>query len=506
MALFTCRSRKSDEKSEISEFQTSADERASRLQEFVTSTSMVRKLGSSERVNVMEGFLRLETPSATTGASLGKVIPMRNAEGYVRNGKQLCGITLWLFTNWGIPDIPYWEKNGFGDVTLIPDMDTMQVVEYQPEMCRVICDQTFLDGQKAPCPRTVCKEAMRRLQQEFGLQLYAASEFEFQLLRKKNKEELADEAKQEIPKDEATDWVPCWDEVDVYSTRQSMMRMDFVRAFEKGFLEMGVDLNAIHTEYAPGQLEITIKPKFGIASADSAFTYKTGIKEIADKQKMRATFMTKPFGDRSEACSNGGHFNHSLWKIGEDGSKTNVFYNNGALSDIAKWWIGGIFKHHDALCAISNPTANCYERLKDYSWAPTRENWAMDNRTVLIRGQARSEKDCYLEYRAPSSAQNPYNLYAAIVYAGMDGLRNKIDPGPPTVGNGYTETEKKHIPESLDASLKCLEKSELLIDAFGKDYIEMYCAVKRKEIADIADIEKKMGKLRAIQKMFLDNA
>jgi len=509
MAFFSRKAKQIDEKTEKTEFQSPAEERVIRLKEFLKNPrkkSSMFGLKSSRTANVFDGFLRLETPSATNGASMGKVIPMRNAEGYVRNGKQLCGVTLWLLTNWGIPDLAYWEKLGFGDVTLIPDMDTMRIVGYQPEMCRVICDQTFLETQKAPCPRTVCKEAMARLEQEFGLLLYAASEFEFQLLRKKTEEELAAEAKREIPKDEGTDWVPCWNEVDIFSTRETMKRLEFVRAFEKAFLEMDVDLNAVHTEYAPGQLEITIKPRFGTASADSAFTYKTGIKEIADQRKINASFMTKPFGDLSTACSNGGHFNHSLWKIEKDGSKTNAFYNNGVLSDVAKWWIGGIFKHHDALCAMSNPTANCYERLKDYSWAPTRENWAMDNRTVLIRGQARNEKECYLEYRASSAAQNPYNLYAAIVYAGMDGLRNKIDPGAPTVGNGYKETEKKHIPQSLEESLKCLEKSELFIEAFGKDYIDMYCTVKRKEIENIADSTKKIGKLRAIQKMYLNNA
>jgi len=501
---FFSRKAKQEEKTEKAERQTPADERALRFKAFLKSpenkSSIFGKRTST--VNAMEYFLRLEMPTATNGASVGKVIPMRNAESYIRNGKQLCGITSWLETNWAIPDLPYWEKLGFGDVTLIPDMDTMTIVGYQPELYRVICDQTFFGGGKAPCPRTVCKEAMARLEQEFGLRFYAASEFEFQLLRKKSEKELAAEAKQEIPKDEGTDWVPCWDETEIFSTRETMKRLDFVREFEKAFLEMGVDLNAIHTEYAPGQLEISIKPRFGTASADSAFTYKTGIKEIADKRDIIATFMTKPFGDLTTGCANGGHLNHSLWKT--DG--TNAFYNNGELSEIAKWWMGGIFKHHDALCAMACPTENCYERLKEYSWSPTRESWGMDNRTVMIRGQARNQTNCWLEYRTPSSAQNPYNLYAAIVHAGMDGLRNKIDPGPPTVGDGYKETDKKHVPESLEASLRSLEKSKLLIDAFGKDYIEMYCAVKRKEIVDITDSGKTIGKLRALQNMYLSNA
>jgi len=499
--------KQSDEKTNQADEQTPAGKRALRLKEFL-KCPLTKKGIVTQSIKELyrDGFLRLETPSATSGASLGKVVPMRNAESFIRNGKQFCGITVWLLTNWGIPDLPYWEKIGFGDIELIPDMDTISVVGYQPEMCRVICDQVLFGGKKAPCPRTVCKETMEQLKDEFGLEILAASEFEFQLLRKKTKEELAAEAKQDIPKDEGTDWVPCWDEYEIFSTRESMKRMEFVRDFEKAFFELGVDLNAIHTEYAPGQLEISIKPALGIAGADNAFTYKTGIKEIADKRKMLASFMTKPFGSISAACANGGHFNHSLWKTGKDGTKMNVFYQNGELSDIAKWWIGGIFKHHDALCAFANPTENCYERLKDYSWAPTRESWGVDNRTVLVRAQARSEHACYLEYRCPSAAQNPYNLYAAIVQAGMDGLRNKINPGPPTYANGYKQTENKRIPVNLEMSLKHLEKSKLFIESFGKDFIEMYCNVKRKEIANIEDSEKKIGKIRARQQMYLSNA
>jgi len=509
MAFFSRSTKSSLE--EKKELPNPANERVHRLKEFLknplkkrTNWSKLSSFKSSD--NTIEGFLRFETPSNTCGASMGKVVPMRNAESFIRKGKQFAAPTLWLETNWEVPDLPFWENSGSGDLTLIPDMDTICVVGYEPEMSRVICDQVVLGVEEALCSRTICKEAMLRLKQEFGLELMAASEFEFQLLRKKGEKELEAEAKSDIPKDQRTDWVPCWDEIDIFSTRETMKQMEFVRSFDKAFLELGVNLNAIHTEYAPGQLEITIKPGMGILGADNAFTYKTGIKEIADQRKLCASFMTKPFGALSIACSNGGHFNHSLWKVGENGSKTNVFYNNGELSDTAKWWIGGIIKHHDALIALTCPTVNCYERLKDYSWAPTRETWGIDNRTVLVRAQVRSEEDCYLEYRAASAAQNPYQVYAAIVLAGMDGIRNKIDPGPQTIGNGYEETDKKHLPESLEASLKSLENSGLFIDAFGKLFIEMYCIAKRKEIADIRDNEKKIGKIRAHQQMYLSNA
>lgn len=447
-------------------------------------------------------FLRFESCNIS-GVSIGKVIPMRHAPEYVKNGMKICGLIGWMMTNWGIPNHPYWTDRGFVDVKLIPDMTTIQVVGYQTRMARVICNMVQLDVEKSPCPRTVCMNVIAQLREEFGLELWAASEFEFQMLRKKTKEELEED--KEVDKDQQTDWAPCWNNMDIFSTRETMKRMDFVQSFESSFLAMGVDLNAIHTEYAPGQLEISIKPRWGIEGADSAFTFKTGIKEMADKGGRCATFMARPFGEISTACSNGGHFNHSLWKTNADGTKTNVFWNNGQLSDTAKWWIGGIMKHHDAICALTNPTPNCFERLVDHSWAPTRQTWAIDNRTALIRAQLDSEKRCYLEYRGASAAQNPYNVYAAVLLAGMDGLRNKLDPGPETKGNGYNDTKKKHLPETLVKCLEHLKKDDLIVNGFGKTYIDLFCATKEGEMSAMGTGALKMGKLRATQDMFLSN-
>lgn len=476
------------------------DKRAALLQEFLADP---RKGSGIMPKGTENCFLRFETCNIA-GVSTGKVIPMRHAAEYCRTGMKMCGLIGWMMTNWGIPNHPYWTNRGFVDVKLIPDMSTIQVVGYQKRMARVICNMVQKDVERSPCPRTVCTTVIEQLRKEFGLELMAASEFEFQMLRHKTKEEK--EADKDVPKDQQTDYTPCWQQVDIFSTRETMKRMDFVQSFEKSFLAMGVDLNAIHTEYAPGQVEISIKPGWGISGADNAFTYKTGIKEMADSNDLCATFMTKPFGEISTACSNGGHFNHSLWKTNGDGTKTNVFWDNGKLSDTARWWIGGIMKHHDAICGLTNPTPNCFERLVDYSWAPTRQTWAIDNRTTLIRGQVDSESRCYLEYRGASAAQNPYNVYAAVLLAGMDGLRNKIDPGPETKGNGYMDTEKKHLPESLIECLEHLKKDELIVEGFGKDYIDLFCATKEGEMAAIGTNALKMGKLRASQDMFLSNA
>jgi len=476
------------------------DKRVALLKEFLADP---RKGSGIMPKGTENCFLRFETCNIA-GVSTGKVIPMRHAVEYCRTGMKMCGLIGWMMTNWGIPNHPYWTNRGFVDVKLIPDMSTIQVVGYQKRMARVICNMVQKDVERSPCPRTVCTAVIEQLRKEFGLELMAASEFEFQMLRHKTKEEK--EADKEVPKDQQTDWAPCWQQVDIFSTRETMKRMDFVQSFEKSFLAMGVDLNAIHTEYAPGQVEISIKPGWGINGADNAFTYKTGIKEMADSNDLCATFMTKPFGEISTACSNGGHFNHSLWKTNADGTKTNVFWDNGKLSDIARWWIGGIMKHHDAICGLTNPTPNCFERLVDYSWAPTRQTWAIDNRTTLIRGQVDSESRCYLEYRGASAAQNPYNVYAAVLLAGMDGLRNKIDPGQETKGNGYMDTEKKHLPENLIDCLEHLKKDELIVEGFGKDYIDLFCATKEGEMAAIGTNALKMGKLRASQDMYLSNA
>jgi len=453
---------------------------------------------------ILEGYIRFETPNIA-GGSIGRVIPVRNAADFVKQGMPLFGLPIWMMTNWGIANHPYWSEKGFCNVTLIPDMDTLKIVGHQCDMIRVICDQTLNEVERLPCPRTVCKAALAQLKQEFDLEIISALEFEFQLLKKKSLVEIEED---ETPRDLKTDYVPCWNNLDIFSTRQTMKHMDFIESFESSFLGLGIDINTMHTEYAPGQLEISIKPRSGIKGADCAFTFKTGVKEVAESRGILATFMTKPFGDASTACANGGHFNHSLWHTDtKSGRKRNVFWNgNGGLTNTARWWIGGILKHHDALCALSNPTKNCYDRIKDFSWAPTRETWGMDNRTLLIRAKADSEEGCYLEYRGASSAQNAYHVLTAIVLAGMDGLRNKLDPGAMTTGNGYVDSKNKRLPDSLSEALEALKKSELFNEGFGKQYIELFCTTKEAEIVAVSVKQLEIGKLRADQDMYLRNA
>jgi len=131
----------------------------------------------------------------------------------------------------------------------------------------------------------------------------------------------------------------------------------------------------------------------GIQAADNAFTYKTAIKEIAQKHGKIVSFMSKPWVDRSGSCC---HYNHSLWSL--DGLR-NVFYNEekNGLSDIALYWLGGLLTHARAISALCAPTLNCYRRYSDFSFAPTLISWGYQNRTTAVRVKVNGEGGTYFE-------------------------------------------------------------------------------------------------------------
>jgi len=227
----------------------------------------------------------------------------------------------------------------------------------------------------------------------------------------------------------------------------------------------GVDVIALHTEYASGQLEFAIAPQLGIESADQMFNLKGGIKEMSLLRGLQATFMTKPVD--GPGCSSGMHFSHSLLAGGK-----NAFHDmeTQRLSAVGRHWAAGLIKHAAALCALMSPTVNCYRRLHT-PFAPDRADFRLQDRYAMLRVVEDSAVKTYIENRLPSSAANPYVVLAATVAAGIDGLVNRLEL--PTTIDGET------LPSSLLESLAALESDRVLCDALGEEFIRWFVAIKR---------------------------
>ncbi|WGW13483.1 type I glutamate--ammonia ligase [Saxibacter everestensis] len=249
--------------------------------------------------------------------------------------------------------------------------------------------------------------------------------------------------------------------------------------------ELGIEVERAHHEVGTaGQQEINYKFSTLQLAADQLLLFKYVVKNVSWYNGKSATFMPKPlFGDNGS----GMHCHQSLWKDGKP-----LFYDEngyGGLSDLARWYIGGLIKHAPALTAFTNPTINSYRRLVPGFEAPVNMVYSARNRSAAIRipVTGASPKAKRIEYRAPDPSSNPYLSFAAQLMAGLDGIKNRIEPPEPVDKDLYElpPEEAKNIatlPASLDDALNALEADHEFLtygDVFTPDLIETWIDYKR---------------------------
>lgn len=256
----------------------------------------------------------------------------------------------------------------------------------------------------------------------------------------------------------------------------------------------GVHVEAHHHEVATsGQCEINIQHDEMLSMADTVTTIKNMVKVKSKHIGKVATFMPKPiFGDNASAM----HVHHSIFS-----NDKNLLYdpndNVAGLSQIGRYYMGGILDHAEALCAISNPTTNSYKRLVAGYEAPIGICWGLSNRTAAIRIPKTFRDDQTkkrIEYRVPDPTCNVYLLEAAITLAGLDGIKRKIDPGSPVEENVYTMTPEKRrnnklrlLPSTLKEALDALQSDRTFLESvFTSEFLDMYSSIKYKEYSIFA--------------------
>ncbi|MDJ0271002.1 MAG: type I glutamate--ammonia ligase [Aigarchaeota archaeon] len=257
-----------------------------------------------------------------------------------------------------------------------------------------------------------------------------------------------------------------------------------------------IEVDAHHHEVATaGQCEIDMRFDTLTKMADKAQTYKYVARVVANNLGMVATFMPKPiFGDNAS----GMHVHVSLWKNG-----VNLFYDENdeyaELSQLGRYFVGGLLEHSRALTAITNPTTNSYRRLVPGYEAPVFIAWSRSNRSaniripVYYRGRA-SMKSKRIEFRTPDPSANPYLCFAAMAAAGIDGIKKKVDPGDPVNEDIYKLSPERRkqlgireLPGSLrEAVEELLSDHEFLKPVFTEDLIEVYTELQLKTFIDVA--------------------
>jgi len=253
---------------------------------------------------------------------------------------------------------------------------------------------------------------------------------------------------------------------------------------------LGLEVERSHHEVGTaGQAEINYRFDSMALSADKIMLFKYVVKNVAHRAGKTATFMPKPvFGDNGS----GMHVHQSLWKDGEP-----LFFDErgyGGLSDMARWYIGGLLKHAPSLLAFTNPTVNSYHRLVPGFEAPVNLVYSARNRSACVRIPitGSNPKAKRIEFRVPDPSSNPYLAFSAMLMAGIDGIRNRIEPPDPIDKDLYELPPEEHasiqqVPGTLAEVLDALEADHDYLtegDVFTPDLIETWVEWKRTNEVD----------------------
>jgi len=356
------------------------------------------------------------------------------------------------------------------DMYLKPDCATFTVNPWEEDkdVARITCDIYNPDGTPFDgCPRNNLKRVLQEVE-AMGYSTNFGPEVEFFLFYKDEEGKATT-----ITQDRGGyfDLLP----VDMGEEA----RREMVIALEK----LGFEIEAAHHEVAPGQHEIDFKYSDVLTTADRIMTLKLTGKTIALKHNLHVTFMPKPiFGMNGS----GMHTHISLLKEGK-----NIFddpKNKYGLSQEALYFIGGLLRHAKGFTAITNPLVNSYKRLTPGYEAPVYIAWSERNRSPLIRVPAVRGEGTRAELRSPDPACNPYLAFAVILKAGIDGIKNKIDPGEPVGQNIYKMSKEERLslgidslPATLNDALLELEKDEVVKSALTDHIRENYIEAKQEE-------------------------
>ncbi len=421
-------------------------------------------------------FIRFEQ-SDTHGISRSKTVPIRHLPHFAKNGLNFLLGQLGFDVQGGVaPGTGYLEERGFPDSRIFPDVSTLAVLPWTEQRwqegnewhveraARFICEPRFQDGTPAmAAPRAVARALLAELE-KMGFGLFSGFEYECYFVNKETRR-------------------PPFPGIQIFATLRNNFDPALISQILRQMSEAGVDIITSNAEYGPGQMEINFGPSAGIQAADGAFTFKNGLKEIAQNNGYMVSFMTKPYADQS---ANGCHYHHSLTDLKSGNNAFSNLDDPVTLNETSRWWLGGLIKHAAAYTALAAPTINCYKRYRLYSFAPTNATWGVENRTVGIRVKGLKGEGAHLENRIPGGASNPYLVMAATIAAGIDGLRNKIEPPPAVDGIAYGMKGVTDLPSSLPEALDALEADQAMRGLLGEEFIKLFVAVKRHEIKKAA--------------------
>ena len=417
-----------------------------------------------------------------------------------------------IFTE-GAPQLDGSSVRGFVDINesdlmMKPDPTTLGLMSWTDDnvkAARLICDiyWGFEQGRLAWDPRAIAQNAEKELKNQGYDFAYFGPEVEFFVFNKVSWDVMnphkgqgySIESREAAWNQDTSEGYPIRFKEGYFPVPPHDTLMDFrgecAKSLEENF---GVEVDAHHHEVATaGQCEIDINRNTLVRMADAVQSYKLVIKNMAAQQGLVSTIMPKPiFGDNGS----GMHVSQSIWK-----DNKNMFYDpdetESELSQMSRYYIGGLLEHAQALTVITAPSTNSYKRLVPGYEAPVYIGWSRRNRSSCVRipfyqkGSANSKR---VEYRPPDPSANPYLCFAALLAAGLDGVKKKIDIGDPIDENVYTLSAKKRssmgikeLPGSLKEAVEAFKSDNAFLKPiFPEEALERIVEIAEKDHMEVS--------------------
>lgn len=411
-------------------------------------------------------YLQVEIPDID-GSLRGKLV--RLDKGIAEEGSAFCQILFGLT----VADDVYETSlasfdNGFPDFTAIADPATVQALPWRSKTAAALCD-LFDEGDElnAIAPRTLLRRAVQQCEVQ-GFQPRMAMEFEVFVLQADD--ELIRSGRHHELK-------PVGRTNNAYSLGRVHDIHELATDFMSRMRDVGVPIEAVHSELGYGLLEFTISHAPALEAADRAIRAKTYFNELCKERGLVATFMAKWQTDQS---GSGGHIHQSLWSGGE-----NAFARGeDGTSATFEAYVGGLVATLPELCLLFNPTVNSYRRLDASMWSPVNATWGVDNRTTAIRAIDQPYPGgVRLEHRRAGADANPYLIMAAMLAGGVYGIEKGLTLPAEVAGNAGEDASGQALPADLGSAIKLFENSTLARELLGGSFVEHYVASRRTELS-----------------------
>jgi glutamine synthetase len=365
-----------------------------------------------------------------------------------------------------VPDLPAAGAHaGFRDGVLRPDLGSLRRLPWNDATDLVLCDAFDMSGTPAErSPRWMLRRQLERLSQR-DIVAGAASELEFYLLRTSYADALAGNY-QSLP--------PVYHRHGDHDLLVDDVVEPLLADVRRLMPLADIPIELSQGEGGIGQFEVTLRFTDPLGMADRHVIYKQGLKALAGRRGLAATFMAKLHHDQpGSSC-------HLHFSMSRPSGENLLDDGSGELTQFARWFVAGLLAHAPDLCLLFAPYANSYRRLQPGAWAPSSLTWGTDNRTCLVR-ICGMPGDRRIEFRLPGADTNPYLAFAGLIAAGLRGVADELELPPPTVGDAQ-RSAAPGLPRDLAEALGRFERSEIAGDAFGTEVRDHLAGHARHEL------------------------